>query len=326
MSVLMRLMALFLGFAIDIVVGDPQWMPHIIRLVGGLISALERILRALLPKSNGGELFGGFLLVVLATGIPSSILFVASRLCLRISPWAAFALETLMCYQLLATKALRDESMKVYYALRDGTIEEARYAVSMIVGRDTERLDVVGVTKATVETVAENASDGVIAPLIYLALGGSVLGLAYKCVNTMDSMVGYKNDRYMFFGRCAAYLDDILNFIPARFAGLLMCLCARLVGFDSTGAMRIFFRDRHNHKSPNSAHTEAACAGALGIQLAGSSYYFGELVSKPTIGDATRPVVPEDIIRANHLLYATAFTAVFLMCLLPIAVLYGSGT
>lgn len=314
----LRLFALLAGFCLDLLFGDPYWFPHLIRLIGALIALLEKVLRALFPKSANGELIAGLFLVLLTIAIPAGTVFALLQLCAGISLWLRFALETFLCYQLLATRALRDESMKVYSALKSGTIEEARKAVSMIVGRDTERLDVTGVTKAAVETVAENASDGVIAPLIYLALGGAVLGVVYKSVNTMDSMVGYKNDKYLYFGRCAAKLDDLLNFIPARVAGLLMCTVAGVSGLDANNAFRIFARDRLNHSSPNSAHTEAACAGALGVQLAGGSFYFGNFVEKPTIGEPLRPVEIEDIARANRLLYATAFIALLLFCGLPL--------
>ena len=191
----------------------------------------------------------------------------------------------------------------------------------MIVGRDTDRLDEAGVARAAVETVAENASDGVIAPLLFLAVGGAPLGMAYKAANTMDSMVGYKNDKYLYFGRAAARLDDLLNLIPARVAGVLMCLGAAASGYDGRNAWRIFRRDRKNHKSPNSAHTEAACAGALQLQLAGPSCYFGKLVDKPTIGDDQRPVEPLDILRAGRILYATAFFALLLFCGVPLMIL-----
>lgn len=209
--------------------------------------------------------------------------------------------------------------MKVYKALKAGDLEGARYAVSMIVGRDTQCLDEAGVARAAVETVAENASDGVIAPLIFLALGGAPLGMLYKAVNTMDSMVGYKNDRYLYFGRAAARLDDALNFLPARIAGVLMCLGGAAGGF-TTGRTPggSFRRDRKRHKSPNSAHTEAACAGALQLQLAGPNYYFGQLVDKPTIGDDQRPVEALDILRAGRILYATAFFALLLFCGVPL--------
>lgn len=318
MTLTLRLFALLLGFCLDLLFGDPHWLPHPVRAMGALIAGLEKPLRAVFPKTPKGELTAGVFLVVLTAGISTGAAAVLLWLCARIHPWLAFAAETLLSYQLLAARSLRDESVKVYKALRDGTLDDARKAVSMIVGRDTERLDETGVAKAAVETVAENASDGVIAPLLFLAIGGAPLGVLYKSINTMDSMVGYKNDRYLYFGRAAAKLDDLVNFIPARLAGILLCLAARPAGFDGRNAWKIFWRDRKNHKSPNSAHTEAAAAGALDVELAGSNYYFGKLVVKPTIGDPLRPVEPADILRCNRLMYAGTFLAMVLFCGLPL--------
>ena len=308
-------MALLAGCLLDVILGDPHWAPHPVRAIGALIAGLEKLLRRLFPKTPRGERAAGLVLVVLVLGISTGVTVGILLLCSLVSPWLRFAVEILLSYQCLAARSLRDESMKVYRSLKTGTLQEARHAVSMIVGRDTERLDETGVAKAAVETVAENASDGVIAPLIFLAIGGAPLGIFYKAANTMDSMVGYKNDRYRYFGTCAARWDDVLNFIPARLAGALMCLAAPLAGQDGRNAWRIFRRDRLNHKSPNSAHTEAAAAGALRVQLAGSSYYFGKLVEKPTIGDDLRPVEAEDIRRANRLMFATAFLSLALVCI-----------
>ena len=313
-----HLAALLLGFCLDLLLGDPHWVPHPVRAIGTLIAALEQPLRRIFPKSQRGERSAGVALVILTAGISTGLTALLLWLCHQIHWALGFGVETLLCYQLLATRALRDESMKVFHALRSGTLEEARHAVSMIVGRDTQRLDAEGVAKAAVETVAENASDGVIAPLLFMAIGGAPLGVLYKSINTMDSMVGYKNDRYLYFGRAAAKLDDLVNFIPARLAGILLCLAARPAGFDGRNAWKIFWRDRKNHKSPNSAHTEAAAAGALDVQLAGSSYYFGKLVVKPTIGDPLRPVEPADILRCNRLMYAGTFLAMVLFCWLPL--------
>ena len=320
MTITLRLFALLLGFLLDLLLGDPRWLPHPIRAIGALIAGLEKVLRKIFPKNRSGQLAGGVALVILVLVLSGGFTLLVLWLCGKVGLWLRFLAETILCFQLLATRSLKGESMKVYKALKAGDLEGARYAVSMIVGRDTQCLDEAGVARAAVETVAENASDGVIAPLIFLAIGGAPLGMVYKAVNTMDSMVGYKNDQYLWFGRCAARLDDVVNFIPARLAGLLMCLGAGFSGFDAPNALRIFRRDRKNHKSPNSAHTEAAAAGALHIQLGGSNYYFGKLVEKPIIGDADHPVEPLDIVRVNRLMYATAFLALVLCCGVPLLV------
>lgn len=300
---------LLLGFLLDLCLGDPRWLYHPIRLVGNWITVCEKFLRKSLPKTKGGELAAGALLVLavasVSTGLSAVLLYGAGRL----HPMLAFCLETFWCYQLLATRSLKDESMKVYRELKKGDLPGARKAVSMIVGRDTQELDEAGVTKAAVETVAENTSDGVVAPMLYMALGGAALGFFYKSINTMDSMVGYKNDRYLYFGRCAAKLDDIVNVIPARLSAWLMIAATVFTGERTTDALRIYRRDRKNHASPNSAHTEAVMAGALGVELAGDAWYFGKLYKKKTIGDPLRPVEYEDIRRANRLLYGTALLA-----------------
>lgn len=249
-------------------------------------------------------------------GVPGIVLY----LLYGYFPAAGVLLETFWCYQLLATRSLRDESMKVYDRLVNGTIEEARYAVSMIVGRDTKELTETGVTKAAVETVAENCSDGVIAPMIYMAIGGAPLMFLYKGINTMDSMLGYKNDKYLYFGRCSAKLDDVANYLPARISGWLMVAASFICGMDGRQAARIYRRDRRNHASPNSAQTEAAMAGALDVQLAGNAYYFGKLYEKPTIGDPIRAVEPEDIRRSNRLMYGTAILGILICLLIRIAV------
>ena len=294
------------GFLLDCLFGDPHNPWHPICLIGNLISFLEKKIRHLFPKSPKGELAGGMLLVllvpVISVAIPILILMAANR----IHPYLELALETFMCYQLLAARSLRDESMKVYRALDHQDIEGARKAVSMIVGRDTERLDAAGIAKAAVETVAENASDGVIAPMIFIAIGGAPFGFFYKAVNTMDSMVGYKNAKYLYFGRAAAKLDDVMNYVPSRISGLLTVASAAFTGGNANRAWRIFCRDRYKHASPNSAQTEAACAGALGLQLAGDAWYFGERYHKPTIGDPVRDIEAADIIRANRLMYGAS--------------------
>ena len=307
--------ALVLGFLLDLAFGDPRWLYHPIRLIGNLIAWAEKPFRAAFPKSEKGELAAGtffaVFVVAVSTAVPALLLALASRLSL----WLVFALEVFWSFQILAAKSLKSESMKVYAALKEGDLPKARKAVSMIVGRDTQKLTEEGVAKAAVETVAENSSDGVIAPLLFLALGGPALGFFYKAVNTLDSMVGYKNDTYLYFGRFSAKLDDVLNFIPSRISGLLLVLASPLAGLSMEGAWKIFQRDRRNHASTNSAQTEAAAAGALGVQLAGDAYYFGKLYKKPTIGDPLRPVEYEDIRRVNRLMYAAVCLALVLVVL-----------
>jgi adenosylcobinamide-phosphate synthase len=306
-------LALTGGFVLDQIFGDPRWLYHPVRAIGCLISFLEKGFRKIFPASEQGELMAGIFfawsVILITTGIPLLLLLPAWRVNSRL----AFALCVFWDYQLLAARSLKTESMRVYDALREKDLPKARQAVSMIVGRDTERLDEEGVAKAAVETVAENTSDGVLAPMLFLALGGPVLGFFYKSVNTLDSMVGYKNERYLYFGRFSAKLDDVLNWIPARMSGLLMVLASPLFGFSGKAAFRIYRRDRRKHASPNSAHTEAAAAGALGVQLAGNAWYFGKLYEKPSIGDPTRPVEYEDIRRVNRLMYGTSALALLVI-------------
>lgn len=296
-------MSLIAGCILDWLMGDPYWLFHPVRFMGNMISALEARLRRLFPEHlllAGGVLAGfmclfwtlipvlGFLGIyrgLLSFGIQRHWIYI----CL-------FVLESFFCGQLLAARSLQTESMKVCSALKEGDIEKARKAVSMIVGRDTAVLDRDGIARAAVETVAENTSDGVIAPFFFMAVFGPAGGFFYKAVNTMDSMVGYKNETYLLFGRAAAKLDDAVNWLPARLSGMLLTAAAWLLpGMDGKNAWRIFKRDRFNHASPNSAQGEAACAGALHLRLAGDAWYFGTLYKKPYIGDDDRPIRPDDI-------------------------------
>ena len=317
---MVKILALPAGFVLDLIFGDPRWLYHPVCLIGKLISLLEKGIRRIFPKSQKGELAGGCLEVLLVCGLCFLVPFGILHVLYGWQPWLGFLLETFWCYQLLATKSLKTESMKVYDRLVNGTLEEARYAVSMIVGRDTKSLTPEGVTKAAVETVAENASDGIIAPMFFMAIGGAPFMFLDKGINTMDSMLGYKNDRYLYFGRCAAKLDDAANYIPARVSGWLMVAGTLFVGLDTKNAAKIYRRDRRNHASPNSAQTEAAMAGALDVQLAGNAYYFGKLYEKPTIGDAIRKVEAEDIPRANRLLYSTSVLGMVVFFVLRLAV------
>ncbi len=310
-----HIFAFIAGFVLDLLIGDPHFIPHPVRLIGSLISSLDKRLNcdagynSSEKKLNLIKYKRGMLLaftVIFATFAMSVIIIVAAY---SINLYAGVIAEAVMTWQILATKCLRVESMRVYDALKTDGVDAGRRAVSMIVGRDTSVLDAAGVTRAAVETIAENTSDGVIAPMFYTAIGGPVLGFVYKAVNTMDSMLGYKNDKYMYFGRFAARLDDVVNFIPARISAYLMIAAAFIGGrqFDGKNAYRIFKRDRFNHASPNSAQTESVCAGALRVQLAGDAVYFGKLVKKKYIGDGLREIEYEDIKRANRLMYITAF-------------------
>lgn len=300
-------MALLIGCMMDWLIGDPRWMPHPVRLMGNMISWLETWLRRHMGKM---ETLAGLALAVLMCllwwWIPWCLVCLAERWGLPHFWPVILGAEGFLCSQMLAARSLASESMKVCRSLEAGRVEDARFNVSMIVGRDTSVLEEDGITRAAVETVAENASDGVIAPLLFMALLGLPGGALYKAVNTMDSMIGYKNEKYLHFGRAAARLDDGLNFIPARVTGALMVLGAWLLpGMDGANAWKIFLRDRRKHASPNSAHGESACAGALHLRLAGDAWYFGVLHRKPYIGDEGRNIEPEDIRRAIRLMFLT---------------------
>ncbi len=294
------------GFVLDLLLGDPRWLPHPVCLIGKLISGGEKALRRVFPKSQRGELVGGAVLWFLVTGLSFAVPFLLLKGLALVSPWAEYIVETIFCYQIFAAKSLKTESMRVYEPIKAKDLAGSRKYLSWIVGRDTEHLDFKQITKAVVETVAENTSDGVIAPMLFMVIGGAPLGFLYKGVNTLDSMVGYKNDKYLYFGRFSALADDVFNYIPARITALAMVVSGFFTGFDGKNAWKIYLRDRHNHASPNSAHPESACAGALNLQLAGDAYYFGKLYKKKTIGDDNREIEAEDIPRACRLMYGTA--------------------
>ncbi len=303
------LLAVVCGFLLDLALGDPRWLPHPVVAMGRAITWAEGHLRRAFPQTPKGERSAGR---VLAFALPASSLLITWALLAllgAIHPVARFLGETWLAYQLLATCELRRQSLAVARALAEGGLPAARRVVGMVVGRDTEALDEAGIIRAAVETVAENASDGVIAPLFYLMIGGAPLGAAYKAINTLDSMVGYKNERYLNLGRASAKLDDAANWAPSRIAALLMVTACPVARLDAKGAWRIWRRDRRRHASPNAAQTESVCAGALGLRLAGPAVYFGKLVDKPAIGDAVRAIEPADIARANRLMMAASVLA-----------------
>lgn len=319
MKILIAVLPILAGFLLDCILGDPYSLPHPIRLIGRLISALEKWARnAFANNLTAGGTILALIVLLTSAGIPLAVLF----LCYRVNIWLGAAVESILCYYMLAARCLRNESMKVYRAISENDTEKARTAVSMIVGRDTKPLDRNGIIRAAVETVAENTSDGVTAPMLYMGLGGAVLGFFYKAANTMDSMIGYTSEKYLHIGKFAAKLDDVLNYIPSRLTALLMILSAGILRLDMKNAWRIWRRDRRNHASPNSAQTEAVCAGALDVRLAGDAYYFGELHKKPFIGDNIREIENEDIRRANRLMYCTS-ALMLILCTVVRALLWG---
>ena len=311
---MMTVWAVLGGFVLDALFGDPAWLPHPVVYMGKAISKLEKFLRPRLPKTPQGELLGG---AIVAFCLPVGTFLLTGLVCwgaARLHPLLGLAVQMFWCGQALAARGLVQESTNVYKELKKPDLPGARKAVSRIVGRDTAELTAEGVTKAAVETVAENASDGVIAPLLYMLIGGAPLALTYKAINTMDSMLGYKNEKYLYFGRIPAKLDDAANYLPSRLAALLWVAAAAFTHNDAKGAWKIWRRDRRRHASPNSAQTESACAGALGVQLAGPAYYFGQYYPKLTIGDALRPIEPEDILRANRMMYVASSFALAWGC------------
>lgn len=322
---MMHLLAIVVGFMLDLVLGDPKWLPHPICLIGNLISLLEKKLRSFLGETEQELLLSGKILVVLVGTlsfcVPWAILFLATM----INEWLAFTIEIIMFYQIFAMRSLRDESMKVYTSLEVNDLVDARLKLSWIVGRDTKELSREEVTKGAIETISENTADGVVAPMLYMFIGGAPLAFFYKGINTMDSMVGYKNEKYMYFGRCAAKLDDLANYIPARITGLAMLIATYLLSLDTKQAWKIFKRDRYNHLSPNSAMTESVAAGALNIQLGGGHFYFGQWVHKETIGDNIKTIVAEDIVQTNNLMYMTAIISILLFSLVYLMYLFLEG-
>jgi len=308
------------GFLFDVITGDPLWFPHPVRGMGFLIAKSETLLRRTIPNR---EFLGGTILVIFMVFVSWLIPFGALRLAVNFSEWVAFFLGIVLTDCCLATRQLAIEAMRVYKKTKEGDLEGGRRAVSMIVGRDTERLSLEQVNKAAIETVAENLSDAVIAPMFYLALGGLPLAFVYKAVNTMDSMIGYKNSRYLKFGRAAAKLDDALNFLPARISGLLIIAASAILKFNSRNAYEVYRRDCFNHTSPNSGHPEAACAGALGLALGGDTYYEGKLEEKPLIGDNIHQIECEDIKRAVALMYTSSFLFLPIVCAVRLGICYG---
>lgn len=319
--------AFILGFIVDAVVGDPRNIPHPVQIMGRLITFLEK--RLLVKEDSDHKKYcKGMLLTVLVVLSTGALGIFIMYLAFWVDKEVGLIVMTLMSWQSIAARSLQQAAMEVHAPLKDGDIEGARNAVSMIVGRDTALLDKDGITRAAVETVAENTNDGVICPMFYLAIGGPVLAFIYKAVSTMDSMIGYKNDKYMFFGRSAAKLDDIFAYVPARISAIFMMAAACVMEiidkahYNFDDAVRIFKRDRFNHASPNSAQCESVCAGALGLRLAGPAVYFGEMHAKPYIGDEKRKIEADDIVRACVLMYLTAVMTLIVYSIIEVVLVF----
>ena len=317
---LYSIISLFIGYILDLIFGDPTFLYHPVMFIGSTIKILEKFYRKIFPKNHAGEFIGGLFLaitvLIFITGLSFGILF----LCYKINIYLYIAVQTIMCYQILATKCLKDAANKVYKSLEKPDLKEARYNVSMIVGRDTENLSEEGVTKACIESVAESSSDGVIAPMFYMFLGGPILGFFYKAINTMDSMIAYKNEKYFYFGKTAARLDDFFNLIPARLSAILIIISSGILRYDMKNSFRIFKRDRYKHQSPNSAQTESAMAGALDIRLAGDAVYQGVLEKKDYLGDEIKPIENNDIKRSIKILYLMSFLALLIFTIVKLVV------
>ena len=302
-----------IGFALDALLGDPRWFPHPVCAVGKLISCMEKLLRRLFPPRKGAMVFAGVVLWIVVCGVSFTVPFLVLRFLSRINFWLGFAANSILCWLIFARKSLSEAGQHVYRAVKE-SVEEGRKAVAWYVGRDTAELTEEGVIKAAVETIAENLTDGVVSPLIYMLIGGAPLGMLYKAVNTLDSMVGYHNEKYEYLGKFSAKMDDIFNFIPARLSALCIIAGAGMLRLDNRSALRIYRRDRNLHKSPNAGQTESACAGALHIQLGGDASYFGKTVRKAAFGDPLRRVNRTDILATIDLMNAASVLALALCC------------
>ena len=293
----------------DILIGDPRWIYHPVRIIGVAISLFESLFRRIFPKNKYGEFIGGLIIAVLIPSLFSGLIFALLYAAYKINFWLMIFLDSFLCYQMLAIKSLKVESDRVKNALIDGDIVGARKWLSYIVGRDTANLNEDEIIKATVETISENTSDGVVSPIFFIGIFGAPLCYFYKSVNTLDSMVGYKNNRYMYFGRASAIFDDILNYIPSRLSGIFIVISSFFCGYNYKNSWKIFLRDRKNHPSPNSAQTESATAGAIGIQLGGGGYYGGVYKEKKTIGDDLEKISASDIDKTQKMMIVASLIA-----------------
>lgn len=310
----MNILSIYGGYILDLIIGDPYSFPHPVRFIGNLINIVENQIRKFVSSDKGLKV-AGFFLWFIVVGITLFSTYIVLQL-FKFNKIAYFIVNTILIYTTLATKCLKDESTKIYKVLKTGDLEKSRNQLSYIVGRDTTNLSEKEIVRATVETVAENTVDGIIAPLFYGFIGGAPLAMAYKAINTLDSTVGYKNDKYYYLGFASAKIDDIANYIPARLGLLLLSLGSLFAGFNFKDALKIGIRDRKNHKSPNCAFSEGAVSGALGIQLGGTNVYFGKEVYKPTIGDKKREIEIEDIVKTNKIMYSSSMISILIFTLI----------
>ncbi|MGL4913095.1 MAG: adenosylcobinamide-phosphate synthase CbiB [Romboutsia sp.] len=309
----MNILSIYIGYIVDLIVGDPYSFPHPVRYIGKLIKITERNIRKI--SKNDKELkIGGFFLWIITVGVTYLVTYGIVKLS-SFNDIMYILANSFIIYTTLATKCLKDEAVKIYEVLKTGDLEKSRVQLSYIVGRDTTNLSKAEIIRATVETVAENTVDGIIAPMFYAFIGGAPLAMAYKAINTLDSIVGYKNDKYIDLGFASAKIDDIANYVPARISVMLMTIGSLILGYDYKRCFKVSIRDRKNHKSPNCAYPEGAVAGALGVQLGGTNIYFGKAVYKPTIGDKSREIEKDDIVRTNKIMYATSVTSMVVFTL-----------
>ena len=305
---------LLLSSVLDFIFGDPLRLPHPIVYIGKLITGLEKLLS---PNSTKRDVPKGVLIFILTVIISFVIPFVILLALYRVNSWLGLILEIFWSFQILAARTLSIEAYKVKKYLDKGNLKEARRALSMIVGRDTSQLTEEDITKAVVETVSENTTDGIVSPLIAIAIGGAPLGFAYKAVNTLDSMIGYRSEQYFYFGKASAILDDVVNYLPARLTGISMCFASALIsGLSAKGAWRVMMRDHAKHASPNGGWTEAATAGALGVRLGGDATYFGVLYKKASLGDPKRTIESCDIAKATKLMWISSIIVLILLVII----------
>lgn len=313
------MISIFTAFILDFFIGDPHWLYHPVCAIGWFISKTEKMLRKYFDKNAKGEKIGGFFLFLIVCSVSFLIPCLIFFILIKINFWLYFAVNTFFCTQIFAAGCLKRETMKVYHSLKENDIEAARKKVSCLVGRDTQGLDEEGIIKAAVETIAENTTDGVIAPMIYMLIGGAALGFLYKAVNTLDSMVGYKNEKYINFGKFSAKADDFFNFIPARLTAFFMIIASAILGFNFINAIKIFLRDRNKHTSPNSGQTESVAAGALEVELGGDAYYFSKLCKKARLGDKIREIDKQDIVSANKIMYLSSLLSLLFLIIIRLA-------